>query len=333
MDGIYTLANDVVYDQLVALLNSIEVNVGPEMPVAVIAYDDQLEQVRSEVAKRANVQLVDDRSLFQRWEEFSLRVWETHPHALKTWETQGIQGVKRLAANHRYIAFDPAAPFERFVYFDADVLVLNRLDFIFEQLNQTDFAIYDFQYKDPSHIYNVESPKFSTVFPEAKIRSEIFCSGFFGAKRGLFPPEQRDWLVAQLAAGDADILYLGAPNQSVLNYMRMKAEVSIHNFALSLGPGKATGCAVTSPHFEERDNLLYDKGNRVTFLHYIGLSSKLFTRVCAGENLDFPYRDIFLHYRYLQEPAARPQFSGRPRPWNAPPTLWQKVLKKVGLAQ
>ncbi|WP_375539518.1 hypothetical protein [Planktothrix sp. FACHB-1365] len=34
--GIYTLANDVVFDQLVALLNSIEVNISPDIPVCVI---------------------------------------------------------------------------------------------------------------------------------------------------------------------------------------------------------------------------------------------------------------------------------------------------------
>jgi hypothetical protein len=33
--GVYTLANDVVFDQLVALLNSIEKNVSPDIPVSV----------------------------------------------------------------------------------------------------------------------------------------------------------------------------------------------------------------------------------------------------------------------------------------------------------
>jgi hypothetical protein len=36
VNGIYTLANDVVYDQLVALLNSIEANVSPNIPVCII---------------------------------------------------------------------------------------------------------------------------------------------------------------------------------------------------------------------------------------------------------------------------------------------------------
>ncbi len=42
MDGICTLANDRVYDQLIALLNSIEVNGGKALPVCVYPYDDNI---------------------------------------------------------------------------------------------------------------------------------------------------------------------------------------------------------------------------------------------------------------------------------------------------
>ena len=47
--GIYTLANDHVYDQLVALLNSIEVNIGIDIPVCIIPFDHQLERVQQEI--------------------------------------------------------------------------------------------------------------------------------------------------------------------------------------------------------------------------------------------------------------------------------------------
>lgn len=40
--GIYTLANDVVLDQLVALLNSIERNVGKDIPVCVKSVSQEL---------------------------------------------------------------------------------------------------------------------------------------------------------------------------------------------------------------------------------------------------------------------------------------------------
>ncbi|MDY6782642.1 MAG: hypothetical protein SW833_08875 [Cyanobacteriota bacterium] len=333
MNGIYTLANDVVYEQLVALLNSIETNVGTDTPVAVIAYDRQLDKVRAEVEKRKNVQLIDDWELFAPWEAFSEQVWKAHPTALNVWQEQGIDGVYRLECNHRYFAFDEKAPFERFIYFDCDVVVLDSVEFIFEQLDKTDFAIYDFQYKDPSHIFNVNSPKLFDVFPESRIRSEIFCSGCFAAKRGLFPPSQRDWLVSQLQGGEAEVLYPRAPNQSVLNYMRMRSDIPIYNFSLHLPKDRITGCSATSPHFEMRDNVLYDKGSRLTYLHYIGISAKYFRQVCAGENIDFPYRDTFLYYRYLKEPEKRPIFQGKPKPHNAPPSFANKVMKKLGLAK
>ncbi|HBL11493.1 MAG TPA: sugar transferase, partial [Cyanobacteria bacterium UBA11162] len=78
-------------------------------------------------------------------------------------------------------------------------------------------------------------------------------------------------------------------------------------------------------------HILYDKGHRLTYLHYIGLSSKLFAKVCRGENIDFPYRDTFLYYRYLHEPDKRPKFTTKPKPYNQPPSLAKRVLKKLKL--
>ncbi|MGJ5675226.1 MAG: Npun_R2821/Npun_R2822 family protein [Nostochopsis sp.] len=330
-NGIYTLANDLVYNQLVALLNSIEVNAGKDLPVCVIAYNDQIDKIRTEVASRNNVSLLENPNIFARWEEFSLKVWQSHPTAIKTWEERGIKNFYRVGENRRYCAFDFDSLFEKFIYLDADTLVMQPLDFIFEQLDHHDFVVYDFQYKDPAHIYNLKSPELLEIFNQQQIESEIFCSGFYASKRGIFPPEQRDWLLSKLNEGESDVLYMSAPNQSVLNYMRMRANVSFYNFALNLPGNKATGCSVTSPHFENQNNILYDHENRLTYLHYIGLSSKLFNRVCSGENIDFPYRDLFLHYRYLKEPEQRPKFTTKARAYNAPLSLKTRIFRKLGI--
>lgn len=330
-DGIYTVANDVVYNQLVALLNSIEVNVGKDIPVCVIAYDDRLDLVRSEIAKRENVTLLSDPNLFKPWEEFSERVWQTHPTIVKSWREKGIQGVYRIGMNRRYFAFDRAAPFEKFAYFDADVLVLNSLDLIFNSLEEQDFVVYDFQYKDPSHIYNLQSEKLFQVFSPERIASEIFCAGFYAGKRGILTEEKLDNIISNLAAGESEILYPSAPNQSVLNYAIMRSNIPVHNIALHYPKDKTTGCAAGSNHFEERNHVLFDRGNQVTYLHYIGVSTKLFNRICAGENLECPYRDLFLHYRYLYEPEKRPTFTGKPKPYNPPPSLATRILRKLKL--
>ena len=329
-DGIYTLANDVVYEQLVALLNSIEVNVG-SVPVCIIPYDDRLEQVRAEVKTRKNVELLSDPAIIARWEDFSAQIWQAHPFAGQDWQRRGVSGVNRLGMHRRFCAFDDDSPFDRFIYFDGDVLVLNSLDYIFEQLTKSDFAVYDFQYKDPSHVYNINSAQLVNVFSEERIRSEIFCAGFYASKRGLFSQPQRDWLLEQLRAGEAEILYPNGPDQSILNYMVMRLGISSYNFALQLPLAQKTGCAVTSPHFKMHDNVLYDRGTRLTYLHYIGVPARAFAKISEGENIDFPYRDIFLHYRYLHEPEKRPQLAGNPLSLNPPPSLTTRVFKKLGL--
>ena len=326
-DGIYTLANDHVFDQLVALLNSIETNAS-NLPVCVIAYNDNLDRVRAEIANRPNVTLMDDPTIFARWREFSTQVWTTHPHALATWKEQGIDGVYRLSCNHRYASFDSEAPFDRFIYLDADTLVLNSLDLIFESLNDHDFVTYDFQFKDPSHIFNLTSSKLLEIFSQQQLQTEIFCSGCYASKKGLFSLERLQWLVSRLEEGESEVLYLKAPNQSVLNYMTMRSGITIHNLAVHLPLENRTGNSVTSKHFEWRDRILYDHGKRITYLHYIGLSSQLFSKLCAGENINFPYRDTFLHYRYLHEPEKQPVLPPADQPVNQP-SLARRVLQKL----
>ena len=328
-EGIYILANDVVFDQLVALLNSLEVNAGKNYPVSIIPYDDRLERIREEIKHRDNVEIFTDNSTMKLWEDFSAQIWKAHPDAYKVWQEKGISGVYRLGMHRRFCGFDGI--FDKFIYLDADILILNSLDYIFEQLNNNDFVIYDFQYKDLSHVYNVNSDKLLDVFSQSRLDNEIFCAGLYGAKKGLFDEERKNYLLSKLQSGEAEILYKNAPDQTILNYMVMRSEIASYNFSHHLPAPEVTGCCVTSPHFDERENLVYDRGNRLTYLHYIGLSSKLFSRVCSGENIDFPYRETFLHYRYLHEPDKRPKFTTKPVAYNAPPSLSTRVLKKLGI--
>ncbi|GCL52648.1 nucleotide-diphospho-sugar transferases superfamily protein [Microcystis aeruginosa NIES-3804] len=332
MDGICTLANDRIYDQLVALLNSIEVNGGKDIPVCVYPYDEKIERIKAEIAQRPNVQLFDNQEIIERWDNFAKSAWDSHPTAKERWLKAGSKGYHRFGTHRRYCAFD--GPFDRFIYMDGDTLLMSPLDRVFAQLDKYDCVVYDFQHKDITHVYEVTSPKLLEIFPQERLNQEIFCSGFYGSKKGLFDEERRNWLLERLRAGEAEIVYPMAVDQPLLNYMMMRSNFSIYNLALQLLREECTGCCVTSPNFQALDNILYDKGKRLTYLHYIGLSSSLFTRLCSGENLDFPYRDIFLHYRYLYEPSQRPVFTDSPKPYQPPtPTFWQKVTRKLGLGK
>ncbi|MBW4468375.1 MAG: sugar transferase [Pegethrix bostrychoides GSE-TBD4-15B] len=325
MNGICTLANDHVYDQLIALLNSIESLYGQSMPVCIYPYDQQTDRITAAIRQRPQVQLYDDAASMARWDQFARDIWDAHPTARQRWHHPDPSYYHRIGTHRRFCAFD--APFERFLYMDADTVLLNSVDAVFAELDHHDWVVYDFQHKDPSHVYDLDSTKLSQIFAPRRIETEIFCSGFYAAKRGLFDAALRASLLASLQNGEAEVLYPMAPDQTILNYMVMKTGLSSLNLAHSLPESQRTGNSVTSPHFQQRNHLLYDYGKRLTYLHYIGLPSKLFSRLCAGENLDFPYRDIFLHYRYLNQP--QPVLSGSRQSYAAPLSFQQRLVKKL----
>ena len=330
MDGICTLANDYVYDQLVALLNSIEAIAGPEMPVCVYPYDDNIERIAAEIARRPQVQLYADQTSIQRWDQYVCNIWDAHPTARDRWRKAGYETYHRIGTHRRFCAFD--GPFDRFLYMDADTLLMDSVEPVFAKLDDVDWVVYDFQYKDPSHVYDLSAKKLKQVFSPERIKSEIFCSGFYASKRNIFSQEMQSWLLKKLRDGEAEILYNMAPDQTILNYMMMRSGIPSYNFSLRLPAGSTTGCCVTSQNFSERDHLLYDCDHRLTYIHYIGIKSKLFTRLCQGENVNFPYRDLFLHYRYLHEPERRPVLVDVPKPRKSSPDLKSRVMRKLGLS-
>ena len=330
-DGICTLANDSVYDQVVALLNSIEAISGIDMPVCIFPYDNQTERLQQLTIERPQVQLYDDQASINRWDDMVGKIWATHPTAKQEWPTVSDQGIHRMGTHRRYCAFD--GPFDRFVYMDADTLLISPLNTVFQALETSDWVTYDFQFKDLSHVFREKQPADSPAgFSAEQLHNQVFCSGFYGSKRGIFQVDALEDILNALRQGDADMLYAMAPDQTILNYMVLKRGLASRNLALTLPPEQRTGNSVTSNHFEMRDGLVYDKGIRLTYLHYIGVSSKLFQRLCQGENYDIPYREVFLHYRYLNSPTEHPQFSGpllgsKPKP----PKLHQRFLKKLRL--
>ncbi|WP_293127539.1 Npun_R2821/Npun_R2822 family protein [Microcoleus sp. bin38.metabat.b11b12b14.051] len=323
MNGICTLANDTVYDQLIALLNSIEVILGLNIPVCIYPFDEQVQQIKSEIVNRPNVFIYEDSASIQRWDKF---MQAAAPDRLNR------KKFRLYGAHRRFCAFD--GPFEKFIYMDADTLAMNSFDAVFDRLNKSDFVVYDFQFTDPTKVYNVSSPKLLQVFDKNRVNSEIFCSGFYGSKQGIFDINTRELLLSHLQSGEAEILYEGAGEQPLLNYMVMKTGMNSYNFARSLPDNQKTGCSVTSKHFQEQDRVLYDKGNRLTYIHYIGVQPDLIRRVCAGENIEFPYRDLFLHYRYLREPEKRPIFTEPLKSYAdvSARNLLQRVLRRLRIS-
>ncbi len=308
-EGIYTLANDVVYDQLVALLNSIEANAGREIPVCIIPYDEQLDKVRAEVAARDNVTLFEDSASIAFWEDFVTQAWKNYPRAQTTWRQKGLPEVYRLAMHRKLCGLD--GPFDKFIYFDADTLLMGPIDYIYQKLDDYDWVTNDFQYKSElKYIFDGPAELIKKIFSEEQLPSQIFCAGWFAAKKQIFDEVMLANILDKLKAGEADVMALGGPDQSLFNYMVLRSGISFYNFAYH-DLEKVTGNHWSSK-FDVVDNVLYDKGRRLTYLHYMSIGASMFTQLCAGKDINIPYRDVFLYYRYLKSPESRPKSFTRP---------------------
>ena len=303
-DGIYILANDVVLDHLVALLNSLEVNGAKDIPVCIIPYDDRMEKVRVEIAIRHNVTLFENTDSIDFWEDFATQAWTSHRKAQKVWQAKGWQQVHCLGMHRKFCCFD--GHFDKFVYFDCDTLLMGSLDYIYQKLDEFDWVANDFQYKsDLNYVFDLSSPKLAEIFNLGKLHSHIFCAGWFAAKKGILNRNNSNQLLEKLISGEAEILSLRGTDQPLFNYLVARSGISFYNFAYHQ-PAGVTGNHWSS-QFDVIDYVLYDKGRRLTYLHYMSLSAAQINQLCAGEDVEIPYRNVFLHYRYLKSPEKCPK--------------------------
>lgn len=309
INGIYTLANDVVYDQLVALLNSIEVNAGRKIPVCIIPYNEKLDKVKLEVAARDNVILFEDYASINYWDNFATQVWKNYPRAQKTWRKWGFSELYELPMHRKFCVLD--GPFDKFIYFDADTLLMGPIDYIYEKLDNYDWVTNDFQYKSNlNYIFDGSASLIQEIFPKLNLQEHIFCAGWFATKKHIFSADTLANLLDKLNSGESEVMAFIAPDQSLFNYIVLKSGISYYNFAYE-DYENATGNHWSS-QFDVQNHVLYDQGRRLTYLHYMSIGASAFTKLCTGEDVEIPYRDIFLHYRYLKSPETRPQSFKRP---------------------
>lgn len=329
-NGIYILANDVVFDHLVALLNSLEVNGAKNIPVCIIPYDDNLKKVRVEIATRHHVTLFENTDSIQFWEDFATQVWTSHAKAQKVWQAKGWKPVHCLGMHRKFCCFD--GPFDKFIYFDADTLSMNSLDYIYQKLDEFDWVANDFQYKsDLNYVFDLSSQKLADIFDCERLQSQIFCAGWFASKKGVLNRHNCVKILEYLTSGESEILSLRGTDQPLFNYLVARCKISFYNFAYSQ-PEQLTGNHWSS-QFEVIDYILYDKGRRLTYLHYMSISATKINQLCAGEDIEIPYRDVFLHYRYLNSPETQPKLTRPNLLVRLQRNLKTWVIKKVNSLQ
>lgn len=329
--GIYLLSNDKVYDHVVALLNSIEANYSQDIPICIIPYDDNLNLIKQEIAKRKQVFLFEDQDSIKKWEKFIKefqQIYLNYPH------NSLIEKKTEVLTMHRkYCAFD--GYFDKFIYIDTDTLVFKSLDHIFAKLEDYDLVVHDFQRKTDiktktvSYFFEVFSQAYES---EESLSHRFHCGGFWASKKKAIDDDDLAYFLEEMSNGDARIFRTPwkrketggyqLSEQNVINYMTMKKNLSLYNFTLDKNSEHKTGCNVTSKHFQEKNHILYDQDKPLTYLHYMGVKNQRIAQLCKLEKMKIPfknliyklgdkfldwkintipYKDIFVYYRFLNE--------------------------------
>jgi len=331
--GVYILANDVVYDQLVALLNSIEVNAGKDMPICIIPYNNMLERIKKYILPYKNIRLFEDSDAIDKWDAFFEEVWAAYPRRIyqrwsRPWFYKGKTG-------RAMVAFD--GPFDRFVYCECDNLVMKPMDDVFEKLNNYDFVFDDWEHTKPTPVAALNIPLIEKtgLFSESDIRPKFHCGSFFGSKKGIFNNDElaryKDLLLNKRefewvnSHGWWDFVFL-------FNYLTLRSGRPLFNFTLSPDNKDITGNCANADPFVNINNVLYNQGRLkpIHRIHYMGYPGILFTRLCRGECVDIRYKDVFLHYRFLKEPEDRPRDFVKPSRITIVKRFMQKIIKKIG---
>ncbi|MDB9314587.1 hypothetical protein PN462_15860 [Spirulina sp. CS-785/01] len=328
--GIYTLANDLVFNQLVAFLNSVEVNISSTIPICIIPFDDQLERIKQEIASRPNVSIFPDQNILKTWENFACAYAQAHPEARGNPNSHPRWYQGKL--HRRFAAFHGI--FEQFVYFDADSLVMKPIDDVLDKLTEYDFVFDDWEHTKltPYAALNIPLIEETKAFSEAEIRPKLHCSSFWGSKRGLFPAEElatlQDYLVNRGEAvwinrkGWWDDAYF-------FNYLTLRCERPLFNFTLSSNSQDRTGNCADADPFQDINHILYNaQGLKpIHRLHYMGFSEKDFVKLVQGIDVGIPYKEVFLHYRFLKNPQEKPMRFRSQRLW-VKLQRWMKMIQR-----
>ncbi|MEH2077643.1 MAG: Npun_R2821/Npun_R2822 family protein [Nostoc sp.] len=328
--GIYTLANDVVFDQLVALLNSIEVNISADVPICIIPYNEQLDLVRQEVNARKNVILFDNWDVIQRWEEFAHQVWAAQSSKKETKLSRSSWYKSHL--QRKFVGFEGI--FDKFVFYDSDSLAMKPLNNLIDKLETYDFIFDDWEHiKDEAvAALNIPLIEQTGLYTEADIRSKLHCSSFFGSKRGLFTVKEIQTMKERLIT-HREIEWINGwwDDAFLFNYMTLRCDRPLFNFTLSPNGEDRTGNCANADPFVNINNVLYNQDGLkpIHRIHYMSYSSHDFAQLCQGQDVNICYANEFLHYRFLKQPEQRPKELKPPSIIAKTNKLFNKTINKI----
>lgn len=264
--GVYTLANDPVYDWLVAFLESLREH-EPDLPIVVIPFDDRIGRI-ARLRSRYRFAIMDDPVLAET-DRIGAMYYPSDPH----WP----HAFRKLAAFW--------GPFETFAFFDSDVVILQPLREYFEQAEATPgFVCGDLDVAECFVVGDLREAMLSTG------RVTGFNTGFFMSTRNAFTfPQMQSLALEGLAVkdgftfGDQPFINwcVSAAGMPVIPYYDLLPDVCFSTWAERHPIRRVNGS------WRLLDKNWQDVGRRMPWLHWAG----------SGLDMRMPNIGIFLRYR------------------------------------
>ncbi len=276
--GIYIVANDRVLENAIALLNSIRLH-DQEIPVYLIPFNDEYQNVLATLNRLHRVQLFPDIELIER---LTNRVGEIFDRDFLKLPNK----MRKLA-----VWF---GEFDEFLYIDTDIVVFDKISETLNYLSKCDFFCCDYHYSNEGLRNIFSSIVEETIFNQEQLQ-DVFNSGFWGSRKGIITEDQLYDVLKDCAQHREYFDFTqGVTDQPVLNYLILQCFEKRMNLVKS--PENAPGSWAGSNHFENREFVLYDQEKRLKYLHWAGISIRP----------DAPYWKVWKYYRYLHE--SKPKF-------------------------
>ncbi len=272
--GIYIVANDRVIDNAIALLNSIRCY-DAKVPVYLIPFNENYHKVLDTLATLHNVQIFPNLQLI---EQFTNRIGEIFDRDFLALPNK----MRKLVAWF--------GPLDEFIYIDTDIVVFEKIADNLDKLAEVDFFCCDYHYANDK-LRNIFSPlvKEQQIFTDEQLE-DVFNSGFWASRKGVITEQQMDDALCECAMHREYFDFSeGVTDQPILNYLVLKLIAKRGNLVKI--PGGGPGSWAGSRNFQQREYVLYDRGQQLKYLHWAG------TRMKTGS----PYWELWEHYRYLHE--------------------------------
>jgi hypothetical protein len=272
--GIYIVANDQVIESSIALVNSIGLY-NSQVPIFLIPFDENYQQVVAALSSRYNVQLFPNLEFVEQFTREIGEIFDRNFLALPN-------KMRKLA-----VWF---GPLDEFLYIDTDIIVFEDIAANLNKLSEVDFFCCDYH-----HLSEKLRNVFSSVIQEQHIFTDselqdVFNSGFWASRKGTISESQMYAVLRECAQHREYFDFTqNVTDQPILNYLILKLIPKRCNLvkATESEPGSWAG----SKHFQEIDYVLYDKGKRLKYIHWAGIPIKSRS----------PYWELWKHYRYLNE--------------------------------